>query len=100
MIGIDLTSISRFKGKEEKFAKRILSSEEKKLFKECKDKTQFIATRWALKEAIFKADNKMLEFSKINIKKENDKYINKGFQLSTSKEEDIIIAIAMKEKTW
>ncbi len=98
MIGIDVTKISRFSGKEEDFAKKILHTDERKAFKASTKKTMFIAKRWAIKEALFKADNSLFEFSKVNIKKENGRYLYKGFNISTSSEDDMLIVIVQKEK--
>ncbi|CAM9097346.1 4'-phosphopantetheinyl transferase superfamily protein [Mycoplasma marinum] len=98
MIGIDLTTISRFKGKEDAFAKRILTKEEYYEFSLANNKTEFIATRWAIKEALFKVDNSFKNYAEIDIKKQDGKYIYPNFEISTSNELDSIIAIVIKEK--
>lgn len=98
MIGIDITSINRFEKKDEKFAKKILSKEEILLWTNEEFKARFLATRWAIKEAIFKSNNDFSCFNKINLKKENGKYIFKNFEISTSNEDDYIIAIALEKK--
>ncbi|MGL5617469.1 MAG: 4'-phosphopantetheinyl transferase superfamily protein [Metamycoplasmataceae bacterium] len=98
MIGIDITSIERFKNKDEKFAKRILSKDEFIDWRNVEYKDVFLATRWAIKEAIFKSDNKYSNFSKVNVQKINNKYYFKSFGISTSRENDYIIAIAIKNK--
>ncbi|WP_156768873.1 4'-phosphopantetheinyl transferase superfamily protein [[Mycoplasma] mobile] len=96
MIGVDLTKISRFKNKSEKFAKRILSHEEFEKWEINKDHS-FLATRWAIKEAIYKADNNFFEFSKINVKKDNY-YWFQNFYISVSHEGDLIIAFVIKKE--
>ncbi len=98
MIGIDITSIKRFENKSEDFAKKILSSEELKLWLLEENKKKFLATRWAIKESIFKSNNFYSSFKKINITKQDGKYIFKNFQISTSNEKDYIVAIALEEK--
>lgn len=64
MIGIDLTKKSRFKENQEEIAKKILHSMELKKYLEDNDKLKFLATRWAIKEAIFKCDNQYKNFQK------------------------------------
>ncbi|MBU4690747.1 4'-phosphopantetheinyl transferase superfamily protein [Mycoplasma zalophi] len=96
-VGIDITSISRFLNKNDEFAKRILSSEEFKEYQTINNKSKYLATRWAIKEAIFKADNTFNTFSNINIKKDH-KYHFKNFDISTSSEGDLVIAMAIKFK--
>ena len=97
MIGIDLTTISRFKNKSETFVKTILSEQELIEYNLAENKELFLATRWAIKEALFKCDNSLLPFSKINIKKEDRKYKFENYSISTSSEGDLYIAIAKKE---
>ncbi|MDE5841579.1 MAG: 4'-phosphopantetheinyl transferase superfamily protein, partial [Malacoplasma sp.] len=56
-IGIDVTSILKFQNKNEKFAKRILTKNEYLNYLKIDDylKSKFLAVRWALKEATYKA---------------------------------------------
>ncbi|MGL5204891.1 MAG: 4'-phosphopantetheinyl transferase superfamily protein [Metamycoplasmataceae bacterium] len=98
MVGIDITSIERFKNKDEKFAEKILSNDELINWKNIETKDVFLATRWAIKEAIFKCDNKYFNFREIDIKKIDNKYCFSSFGISTSRENDYIIAIAIKIK--
>lgn len=97
MVGIDITSIERFKNKDENFAKKILSNDEFIMWINTELKDVFLATRWAIKEAIFKSDNKYSNFSDINIQKIDKKYSFDSFEISTSKENGYIIAIALKK---
>lgn len=53
-VGIDLVFMPRFEGKEA-LAKRILSPEEYVMYEKRLDKTQFLAGRFAAKEAFLKA---------------------------------------------
>ncbi|GIZ05442.1 hypothetical protein MSATCC14277_0240 [Metamycoplasma salivarium] len=99
MIGIDLTKKSRFKENQEEIAKKILHSMELKKYLEDNDKLKFLATRWAIKEAIFKCDNQYKNFSEINITKDNvGRYIFKDFEISTTNDDDYIIAIVFNHK--
>ena len=98
MIGIDLTKISRFKNVNDKFIKKCLHPEEIKELEKVKNKEKYIATRWAIKESLFKADNSLFSFNKIRIKEIERVYIYKGYIISTSSEEDLLIAFVQKEK--
>ena len=97
MIGIDLTTISRFKGKSETFVKTILSNQELIEYNLTQNRELFLASRWAIKEALYKCDNSLLPFNKINIRKEKRKYKFENYSISTSSEGDLYIAIAKKE---
>lgn len=68
-VGIDIIEITRVKNQVE-FVNRILSLEEKKLYSKLSlmRQQEFLAGRWALKEAIFKAlPQEKLMFYNINI---------------------------------
>ncbi|MBN0919258.1 4'-phosphopantetheinyl transferase superfamily protein [[Mycoplasma] gypis] len=101
-VGIDLTTIKRFDEIDILAIKRFLSKSEFDEYLEItKTHTKdfinlFLATRWALKEAIFKADNRFYEFKKINITKHDNVYHFENFSLSTSNENGMVIAIAIK----
>ena len=79
-IGNDIVKINRIERLYEKygdkFLRRILSSQEKRLFLSKKNKMQYLASRWSLKESIWKAINPkkpdILLFSDINITTEKD----------------------------
>ncbi|BBA22461.1 ACP synthase [Mycoplasmopsis bovirhinis] len=97
--GVDITQISRFENKSIKFARRILSDGEYELFKKLvnsKDKALFLARAWAIKEAIFKADNQYFEFSKINLVKLNNRWTFQNFAISISHEGNWLIAFVVK----
>ncbi|WGI36440.1 4'-phosphopantetheinyl transferase superfamily protein [Mesomycoplasma lagogenitalium] len=100
MIGIDITYISRFKNKSRDFAKKILSDSEMIEYDQIDEKDKFLATRWAIKEAIFKADNSYYEFNKISILKQNRRYFFKNFLISTSSEGESIVAFVVKETLY
>ena len=98
MIGIDITRISRFENSSESLIKRVLHKNEIILYKESEDKPRFLAKMWSIKEALFKADNSLKEFSKIELIDKGRITTFKGFEISTSTEDDYYIAIVKKEK--
>jgi phosphopantetheine--protein transferase-like protein len=55
MIGCDVTKISRFAGKSERFVDKILTPYELAEYKTRHNKAEYLASRWAAKEAVFKA---------------------------------------------
>ena len=55
MLGCDIVKVSRFKKNLSKLANKILSESEIIEFNKTTNKIQYIAGRWAAKEAIFKA---------------------------------------------
>ncbi len=97
MLGIDLTKISRFENSTEAFIDKILSVEEKVLYEESSNKARFLAKRWSVKEALFKADNSLNTFKDINLIENGREVEFKGFEISTSTEDDYYIAIVTKE---
>ncbi|ASI54126.1 4'-phosphopantetheinyl transferase superfamily protein [Metamycoplasma hyosynoviae] len=103
MVGIDLCKKTRFKNIEKHTLEKILHKKEFELLASEQDKDHFIATRWAIKEALYKCNNEFFEFSKICIIKQTcgryeflDNSLKK-FVISTSSEDDYIIAIVMQE---
>ncbi len=96
MIGIDVTRISRFNNKNKKFLEKVLHVSEIEEYEKIDDKPKFLATRWAIKEAIYKSDNRYHSFRKINITKKDRKYIFEDYEISTSSEDNILIAIVKK----
>ncbi len=98
MHGIDLTKISRFENVNETFLKKVLSPEELIEYEEVQNKAKYVAGRWAIKEALFKADNSLSTFHKINIVKKNRTYIYSGYIITTTNEGDYYLASVIKEK--
>ena len=96
MLGIDLTRVSRFKNASDSFLKKVLHTSEIEEYDNSNDKPLFLAKRWAIKEALFKADNSLVNFNKIQITKKNDKYNYDDFYISTSREDEYVVAIARK----
>ncbi|WP_369085919.1 4'-phosphopantetheinyl transferase superfamily protein [Metamycoplasma spumans] len=100
MIGIDITRVSRFKKVSQRFVQNVLHQDEIKEFDklESDQKPKFLATRWAIKEALFKADNKYSCFNEVLIKKSSEgRYVFLDFEISTSDEGNLLIAIVLKK---
>ena len=98
-IGVDIVKISRIKFK---IAPRILSDSEMSLFEEMSDirKKEFLAGRFAIKEALFKAGIKE-HFSSLNIKynEDNSIYLEnyENVKISISHEKEYAIGYAIVE---
>ena len=93
MTTIDLTNINRFKNKSDAFVKKILHPNEILIFNNEIEKHKFLAKRWAIKEALFKNNNKYFVFNKIFINKIDNKYTFKDYNISISSEDNYIIAL-------
>ena len=98
-IGVDITSIKRFEDKKINFIKKVLSDNE---FIEYTNRTitdlVYVAQRWAIKEALFKANNNLHDYHLINIERDKKgifKY--KNYKISTSKENEYVIAFVIGE---
>lgn len=66
-IGVDILSIERVNFK---IAKKVLSSEEKEIFEAItneKLKREYLAERFAVKEALFKADNAYFNYDQVSV---------------------------------
>lgn len=66
-IGVDILSIDRI---DYKIAKKVLSEEELEIFDSItseKLKREYLAERFAVKEALFKADNSYFNYNKVSI---------------------------------
>ncbi|QNM93701.1 4'-phosphopantetheinyl transferase superfamily protein [Mycoplasma sp. Pen4] len=99
-IGVDLTNIKRFENVKNSFIKRVLSPGELDEYQKIElieSKIRFLARSWAIKEAIYKADNQYADFRKINLVKQNHIWTFKDFAISISYEGDFIIAFVVKE---
>lgn len=106
-IGIDVAELNRFENLSEKFIKRFLTTNEYADFLkvEEKNKTKFLASRWALKEAVFKATSKWkpIPFIHLEFRKHPDGYIqcttfnNIKVSLTYSKDKVFAIALTIQE---
>ena len=103
-IGIDLTYIPRFKDKE-KFAKKVLSSNEFVEYQNNPNKEQYLASRFALKEAFVKAFEKSIFNSNLNEIETKHKdsgaifivYKSKQFNCSLSHENEYCIGVVLND---
>ncbi|WP_025755116.1 4'-phosphopantetheinyl transferase superfamily protein [Mycoplasmopsis cricetuli] len=97
-IGVDITQISRFHNKKITFAQKILGKKELLEYQNltCKDQALFLARAWAIKEAIYKADNSYSNYHKIDLVKSNNKWTFENFNISISHENDLLVAFVIK----
>ena len=98
-VGVDIVQINRITLN---IAKKVLSSEEETLFNDMAEirKKEFLAGRFAIKEALFKAGIKE-SFNKLNIKYNNDNSIYlenySNVKVSISHEKEYAIGFAIVE---
>ena len=94
-IGVDIVKINRFKDVSEHFINRILTNEEREEYKKRNNKPQYLASRFAAKEAYFKAtqDIHYLSVSVLNDER-GIPYIldKKNIHLSISHEDEYVVA--------
>ena len=102
-IGIDIVSLKHIKN-EELLAKKILSKEEYEIYLRRVNKKEFLAGRWAAKEAFLKANGvgligknaiNMADISIVNEKNGRPilKYKDKIYDVSISHEEEYAVAV-------
>ena len=110
-VGIDLVEFIEVENRDERFIKRILSEKEYLVYQEFKiqkRKTEYLASRFASKEAIFKAFKKgdlSLNFNDISILNDecNAPYIvirneiMNNLKISISHSKNYAVAIVIKE---
>lgn len=96
MLGCDIVKVSRFKNNLSKLANKILSESEMFEFNKSANKIQYLAGRWAAKEAIFKATG----YRSMTILNSNtgSPYVvdNPNIKISISHEKEYAIAVASK----
>ena len=88
-IGVDILSIERI---DYKIARKVLSSEELEIFNSItndKLKREYLAERFAVKEALFKADNAYFNYDQVTVLndekgKERMKYLEEYFILGVT----------------
>ena len=96
MIGCDIVKISRFSRQPERWATKILTDDEQHELSKRVDKLNYLAGRWAVKEAIYKINKKSLSLSILN-DQEGKPYV-KGhpeIKISISHEDKYCIAVAI-----
>jgi len=109
-IGIDISSIKKFKDKpfkdNENFYKKIFSKEEIEYCLKFKNYSEKFAGKFALKEALIKSINEQIPFSQIETSYFNSKILikilesekNYRFKASLSHENEFAIAVIISEK--
>ena len=100
-IGVDIVKISRFNNVTEHFINRILTSKEKEQYLTKENKAQFLATRFAAKEAYFKATQDIHYLSISILNQDNGKpYVDskKNIHLSISHEDEYVVAYLIWEE--
>jgi len=103
-VGIDIVKIPRMEGKED-LAKRILSKEEYQLYQKRNDKAQFLAGRFAAREAFLKAKKGAIDyhdFSHICVMYDDHgapylEYLDVIYKVSIAHDGDYAIAIVVVE---
>lgn len=99
-IGIDLTFIPRFKNKDN-LAKKILSECEYQEYLHSKKKEEYLASRFAVKEALIKClelDILAVNLKEIEVKRKDNGsifviYKNKSYEASLSHENDYSVGV-------
>lgn len=95
MLGCDIVKVSRFKNNLSKLANKILSESELVEFNKATNKLQYIAGRWAAKEAIFKATGNR-RMTILNSATGSPYVVNNpNIKISISHEKEYAIAVAL-----
>jgi holo-[acyl-carrier protein] synthase len=95
MLGCDIVKVSRFKNNLSKLANKILSESELVEFNKATNKLQYIAGRWAAKEAIFKATGNR-RMTILNSTTGSPYVVNNpNIKISISHEKEYAIAVAL-----
>ena len=100
-IGVDLVKINRFKDVSEHFINRVLTSLEKEEYLKRENKIEYLASRFAVKEAYFKAsqDIHYLKISTLNDEKGKPYIVDKkNIHLSISHEDEYVVAYLILEE--
>jgi holo-[acyl-carrier protein] synthase len=98
MIGIDITNINRFKKNMDRLADKILTVEELSEYNQSKNKSNYLAGRWACKEAVFKATG--LDDVCVLSKTDGKPFIkdHHDIEISISHDREFAIAVAILNK--
>lgn len=100
-VGVDIVKISRFNDVNEHFINRILTKEELVVYNQRVDKVKYLASRFAAKEAYFKAtqDIHYLSISVLNDENGAPYILNKkNIHLSLSDEDEYVVAYLILEE--
>ena len=100
-VGVDIVKISRFNDVSEHFINRVLTKEEKEEYLKRENKPKYLASRFAAKEAYFKAtqDAGYLHVSILNKENGAPYILNKeNIHLSLSDEDEYVVAYLILEE--
>ena len=95
MIGCDIVDKTRFKLRQERWAKRVLTEDEQVEYNQRSNKLEYIAGRWAAKEAIFKAAGLVSVSVLTDSTGKPYVYGKSGISVSISHEKTHVIAVAI-----
>ncbi|WP_245599329.1 4'-phosphopantetheinyl transferase superfamily protein [Mycoplasmopsis iners] len=95
-----MAKISRFANKDKGFIERILHPNEIKYLESVPEslKTQTLASLWAIKEAIYKANNDYSFYSNYELKRIDHQWKHEKFAISLTHEDDYVVAVAIEKK--
>lgn len=99
-IGVDIVKISRFSNASTHFIDRILTQKEKEEYSKREDKVKYLASRFAAKEAYFKASQDIHYLSISILNKDNGApYIldKENVHISLSDEDEYVVAYLIIE---
>lgn len=104
-IGIDLVNIKRKEFKSKNFAKRFCTKNEFEYYLKKPNKIsqrKYLASLWAIKEAILKATNKQITIHEIDVQKTNEGskvfHSNFDFLISLSYQDKYVVAVVIANK--
>lgn len=102
-IGIDIVENKRLENKSFDFIKKILTDKEIEIMNKRVNKTEYLAGRFAVKEAIKKCLNETIDFNEIEVLNDRNSkpiafYKNYKLSISISHEKNYTVGIAILEK--
>lgn len=102
-IGVDIVSLNRLKDNLDSIANKVLSLKEKEIYATLiseRRKLEFVAGRFAFKEALFKAIKKNFDFSKVSLLVNEDGspyFEDDKVHVSLSHDGDYVVAFVIVE---
>lgn len=96
MIGCDIVNLNRFAARQDRWAQRILTEKEQQEYRNRANKLEYLAGRWAVKEAIYKASGLLSGFDVLT-GPSGKPYVNGAeyISVSISHEKTHVFAIAL-----
>ena len=100
MIGCDIVDMRRFSARQERWARRVLTPKELEEYSVRSNKLEYLAGRWAAKEAIYKASGLVSGFDVLT-RDTGQPYVSgvKGISVSISHEKTHALAVALINST-